>query len=84
MRVLASDGRFLGFGAYSPSSTLRVRMWAFDEKAPVESPAFFKDKLAAAVRAVSRFLRVPPRGALFSVRPTAFRALSSISTATGW
>ena len=51
VRVLASDGRFLGFGAYSPSSTLRVRMWAFDEKAPVESPAFFKDKLAAAVRA---------------------------------
>ena len=84
VRVLASDGRFLGFGAYSPSSTLRVRMWAFDEKAPVESPAFFRTNSRRPSGPVSRFLRVPPRGALFSVRPTAFRALSSISTATGW
>ena len=31
VRVDASDGSVLGWGAFSPSSTLRVRMWSFAE-----------------------------------------------------
>jgi len=30
------DGQILGRGAYSPSSQIRVRMWTFDEKTPVD------------------------------------------------
>ncbi len=30
--VVASDGRFLGFGAFCPNSQIRVRMWTFDQQ----------------------------------------------------
>ena len=30
VRVEAGDGRFLAWGAYSPSSMIRVRAWSFD------------------------------------------------------
>ena len=51
VKVLGADGRFLGYGAYSPASTLRVRMWSFDEAANVETPQFVVDRIEAAVRA---------------------------------
>ena len=30
VRVEAADGRFLAWGAFSPSSQIRVRAWSFD------------------------------------------------------
>lgn len=51
VRVLSCDGRFLGFGAYSPQSTLRVRMWSFEEKENVEVPGFVEERLKAALKA---------------------------------
>ncbi|MCF0252716.1 MAG: class I SAM-dependent rRNA methyltransferase [Duodenibacillus sp.] len=51
VRVLSSEGRPLGTGAYSPASALRVRMWSFDAEENVDAPAFLRGRLAAAVAA---------------------------------
>ena len=48
VRVEAADGRFLCWGAYSPSSMIRVRAWTFDEAERVDH-AFFKRRVARAV-----------------------------------
>lgn len=32
IRVVAADGRFMAWGAYSPASTLRARLWSFREE----------------------------------------------------
>jgi 23S rRNA (cytosine1962-C5)-methyltransferase len=48
VRVEASDGRFLCWGAYSPSSMIRVRAWTFDEAERVDH-AFFKRRVARAL-----------------------------------
>ena len=48
VRVEAADGRFLCWGAYSPSSMIRVRAWTFDEAERVDH-AFFKRRLARAL-----------------------------------
>ena len=48
VRVQASDGRFLAWGAYSPRSSIRVRAWSFDEGERIDS-AFFERRLAAAL-----------------------------------
>jgi len=48
VRVQASDGRFLAWGAYSPRSSIRVRAWSFDEGQSIDS-AFFERRLAAAL-----------------------------------
>ena len=53
VRVEAADGRFLAWGAYSPSSTIRVRAWSFDEAERID-PAFFERRLARAVALRSR------------------------------
>jgi 23S rRNA (cytosine1962-C5)-methyltransferase len=46
--VQAADGQALGWGAWSPSSQMRVRLWSFD---PAESvaEAFFEARLARAI-----------------------------------
>ena len=48
VRVEAADGRFLCWGAYSPTSSIRVRAWTFDEAERVDH-AFFKRRLAQAL-----------------------------------
>jgi len=48
VRVEASDGRFLCWGAFSPSSMIRVRAWTFDEAERVDH-AFFKRRIARAL-----------------------------------
>ncbi len=48
VRVQASDGRFLAWGAYSPRSSIRLRAWSFDEAERIDA-AFFERRLAAAV-----------------------------------
>ena len=52
VRVEASDGRFLAWAAYSPSSQIRVRAWSFDEAERIDA-AFFERRIrqALAVRA---------------------------------
>ena len=49
--VRAFDGAFLGYGAYCPSSALRVRVWSFDEAEPMDAPGFVEGRLKAAVSA---------------------------------
>jgi 23S rRNA (cytosine1962-C5)-methyltransferase len=48
VRVEAADGRFLAWGAYSPSSMIRVRAWSFDEAERIDR-GFFERRIAAAV-----------------------------------
>ena len=48
VRVEASDGRFLAWGAYSPSSKIRVRAWSFDEAGRIDA-AFFQRRIARAL-----------------------------------
>ncbi len=48
VRVEASDGRFLAWGAYSPQSAIRVRAWSFDEAERIDA-AFFSRRLQQAI-----------------------------------
>jgi len=48
VRVEASDGRFLAWAAYSPSSNIRVRAWSFDEAERIDA-AFFDRRLQRAI-----------------------------------
>jgi 23S rRNA (cytosine1962-C5)-methyltransferase len=48
VRVEASDGRFLAWAAYSPSSMIRVRAWSFDEAERIDA-AFFERRIMAAI-----------------------------------
>ena len=48
VRVQAADGRFLAWGAYSPSSMIRVRAWSFDEAERIDGP-FFERRIQRAV-----------------------------------
>jgi 23S rRNA (cytosine1962-C5)-methyltransferase len=48
VRIEAHDGQFLAWGAFSPSSQIRVRAWSFDEAERIDH-AFFKRRVAAAL-----------------------------------
>jgi 23S rRNA (cytosine1962-C5)-methyltransferase len=48
--LLAADGRFLGRGAFSPTSQIRARLWTFETAGPVDA-AFFRRRLQAALAA---------------------------------
>jgi 23S rRNA (cytosine1962-C5)-methyltransferase len=48
VRIEATDGRFLAWGAYSGSSMIRVRAWSFDEAERIDR-AFFERRIAAAL-----------------------------------
>lgn len=50
VRVVANNGRFLAWGAYSPKSALRVRCWSFSEE-DVINEAWFEKKIRDAVEA---------------------------------
>lgn len=60
VRVQAHDGRFLAWGAYSPSSTIRVRAWSFDETERVDG-GFFERRIGAAL-ALRRRLPIASTG----------------------
>ena len=49
VRVVAADGEFLAWAAFSPSSSIRVRAWSFDEAERIDE-AFFARRIAAALR----------------------------------
>jgi 23S rRNA (cytosine1962-C5)-methyltransferase len=48
VRVEDAAGRFLAWGAYSPSSMIRVRAWSFDEAERIDA-AFFARRIERAV-----------------------------------
>jgi 23S rRNA (cytosine1962-C5)-methyltransferase len=48
VRVQAADGGFLAWGAYSPTSQIRVRAWSFDEAERIDA-AFFQRRVQQAV-----------------------------------
>ncbi len=47
VEVFTADGRFVGKGAYSPHSQIRVRLWTFDPEEQIDSK-FFKQKIEQA------------------------------------
>jgi len=53
VRIEASDGRFLGWAFYSPTSSIRARVWSFDEAERIDS-AFFERRIARALAMRSR------------------------------
>jgi 23S rRNA (cytosine1962-C5)-methyltransferase len=53
VRVEAADGAFLAWGAYSPSSMIRVRAWSFDEAERIDE-ALFGRRLERAIALRSR------------------------------
>jgi 23S rRNA (cytosine1962-C5)-methyltransferase len=48
VRIEAHDGRFLAWGAYSPTSSIRVRAWSFEEDERIDA-AFFARRIERAV-----------------------------------
>ncbi|MEK8028928.1 class I SAM-dependent rRNA methyltransferase [Pseudaquabacterium rugosum] len=48
VRLESDTGQFLGWGAYSPASMIRVRAWSFDETERIDA-AFFARRVQAAV-----------------------------------
>ncbi len=48
VRVESHDGSFLAWGAHSPSSRIRVRVWSFDPAQRIDA-AFFRDRLRQAI-----------------------------------
>ncbi len=60
VRIEGSDGRFLGWAAFSPHSTIRLRVWSFDEAERIDA-GFFARRIAVAV-AVRQRMRIPSDG----------------------
>jgi 23S rRNA (cytosine1962-C5)-methyltransferase len=48
--IIDSDGNWLGRGAYSPDSQIRVRVWTFDQSEQIDSEFFLK-RIASAYQA---------------------------------
>ncbi len=54
VRVVSSEGKFLAWAAYSPSSKIRARAWSFDEAQRIDAP-FFIALCIASMSARARF-----------------------------
>jgi len=54
VRVEGHDGQFLGWGAFSPTSKIRTRIWSFDETQRIDA-AFFVARIEDAIQARTRF-----------------------------
>jgi 23S rRNA (cytosine1962-C5)-methyltransferase len=48
VRVVAADGQFLAWAAFSPQSQIRLRAWSFDESERIDA-AFFQRRIAQAL-----------------------------------
>lgn len=55
----STDGQWLAWGAFSPRSQIRVRIWSFDADETIDD-AFFHRRLAAAVQARQQLPLVSP------------------------
>jgi 23S rRNA (cytosine1962-C5)-methyltransferase len=60
VRIEGNDGRFLAWGAFSPSSRMRARAWSFAEADRIDS-SFFRRRVGEAVGLRQR-LKVPSDG----------------------
>ena len=54
VRIESHAGQFLGWGAFSPSSKIRVRVWSFNEAQCIDA-SFFIARIAQAIKARSLF-----------------------------
>jgi len=54
VRVVSADGQFLAWAAFSPASTIRARVWSFDEAQRIDAQ-FLIAACASAVSARARF-----------------------------
>jgi 23S rRNA (cytosine1962-C5)-methyltransferase len=54
VRVESDQGQFLGWGAFSPASKIRVRIWSFDETERIDA-SFFIAACARSICARARF-----------------------------
>jgi 23S rRNA (cytosine1962-C5)-methyltransferase len=54
VRIESSQGQFLAWGAFSPNSKIRARVWSFAEAQRIDA-AFFVATCADSIRARSRF-----------------------------
>lgn len=54
--VVAADGQWLGRGAYSPSSQIRVRIWTFDQQEVIDN-AFFLRRIEQAWQLRQRLMK---------------------------
>ena len=70
VEVVSAEGQFLGRGAYSPASQIRIRIWTFDE-ADIVDESFIDRRIKTSIS-----LR-KSRG--FSENTTGFRLISSES-----
>ena len=52
VRVVSSEGAFLAWGAFSPASKIRVRVWSFEEEQRIDA-AFFEARCQGAIKARS-------------------------------
>jgi 23S rRNA (cytosine1962-C5)-methyltransferase len=55
VRVQSHDGDFLAWAAYSPASSIRLRVWSFDEAQRIDA-AFFMQRIEQAIALRSRLL----------------------------
>jgi 23S rRNA (cytosine1962-C5)-methyltransferase len=58
VEILSCERDFLGFGAYSPHSQIRVRVWTFQKEQPIDS-SFFRAGMDRAIQ--SRAACLPSR-----------------------
>ena len=54
VRVESSEGQYLAWAAFSPSSKIRARIWSFDEQQRIDA-SFFVARCEASIRARGRF-----------------------------
>lgn len=54
--VVAADGSWLGRGAYSPASQIRVRIWTFDQQEVIDN-AFFQRRIEQAWQLRQRLMQ---------------------------
>jgi 23S rRNA (cytosine1962-C5)-methyltransferase len=64
VEVLSADNGFLGWGAYSPESQIRVRIWTFEEEEEAIDTAFFETRIREAV-SLREALQVPRESTAF-------------------
>jgi 23S rRNA (cytosine1962-C5)-methyltransferase len=61
--VRSPNGRWLAWGAYSPHSQIRIRIWSFEERETIDAD-FFRRRLDAAVAARRKMALMTPCTAL--------------------
>ena len=48
IQIFTSDKKLIGFGGYSPSSQIRVRVWSFNPEEKIDAD-FFRRKISSGI-----------------------------------